>query len=86
MTITAQVSQNNPQLNVRLNSQKRIVVTEYKLNASIKNQVETLSAFHTAINENAQDGSLITYVGNTSQWTAVTEVENPNTQINGGHY
>lgn len=68
-------------IKARVTPQKRITVSEYKLNASAK-----LTDLNDIDFTNIADGALLVYNSNTSTWVATTQIENPNTQVNGGHY
>jgi len=66
----------------QLNPQKKITVTEYKVDA----QNLTLSKLNDIDLSNASDGAVLVYDGNTSFFVATTEIKNKNTEVNGGHF
>lgn len=79
--IKATVTSQGNNLKSKVNPQKSITVSEYKLNASVRLE-DLINIDSTEIS----DGALLVYSSNTSNWKATTKIENPNTQVNGGHY
>lgn len=81
MSIVAKI-QNNPQLNAKITPQESILVTNYQLSAS----TITLDDLIDVEVGNLQDGALLSYSANTQTWKALTVIENPNTEVNGGFF
>lgn len=66
----------------KVNPQQEIVVTNYRVNV---NSISLSDLVDVATN-NASDGALLTYNGNSGTWEAKTIIENQNTEFNGGHF
>ena len=74
-----------PQGNVvkgKLNPQKNISVTEYRVDT----QNIRLTDLFDVDTSQASDGALLVFSGETGNFKATTELKNENTQVNGGHY
>lgn len=65
-----------------LTPQKKISVTQYKIDA----QSITLGSLLDVNTTGATDGSVLVFNGNTVSFEATTEIKNKNTQVNGGHF
>ena len=65
-----------------INPQKKIQVTEYKVNT----QSISLGDLFDVDTSNSSDGGLLVFSSNTSTYEVKTELDNKNTKINGGHY
>lgn len=81
MNITAKV-QNNPRLNAKITPQENILVTNYQVSTSNI----TLDDLIDVNVGNLQDGAILSYSANTQTWRALTVIENPNTEVNGGFF
>ena len=69
-------------IKARLNPQKNITVSEYRLNTGNVRLSDLLDVD----TSNASDGSFLLYNGDQQKFEATTELDNNNTNINGGHY
>lgn len=81
MNITAKI-QNNPLLNAKITPQENILVTNYQVSTSNI----TLDDLIDVNVGNLQDGAILSYSANTQTWRALTVIENPNTEVNGGFF
>jgi hypothetical protein len=80
--ITAKVTPQGNTLKSRVNPQQKLQVTEYRVDTS-NLRLGDLFDVNTS---GATDGAVLVYSGNTVSFEATTEIKNPNTQVNGGHY
>lgn len=80
--ITAKITPQGNQLKSRVNPQEKLQVTEYRVSAANLR----LGDLFDVDTSNATDGAVLVYSGNTVTFEATTEIKNPNTQVNGGHY
>ena len=69
-------------IKARVNPQKRITVTEYKVNASNLRLGDLLDVDTSG----AEDGALLLYNNSQSKFEATPNLDNSNTKINGGNY
>lgn len=81
MNIIAKI-QNNPLLNAKITPQENILVTNYQVSTSNI----TLDDLIDVNVGNLQDGAILSYSANTQTWRALTVIENPNTEVNGGFF
>lgn len=79
--IRATVTQNGKTL-AKVTPQQSILVTNYQVNTSSI----TLDDLIDVEVGNQQDGALLTYDASTQTWKALTVIENPNTEVNGGFF
>lgn len=79
--IKATVTQNGKTL-AKVTPQQNILVTSYQVNT---NNV-TLDDLIDVEVGNQQDGAILTYDASTQTWKALTVIENPNTEVNGGFF
>lgn len=68
-------------IKARLNPKKSITVAEYRLNNNTR-----LSDLLDVDTSNVSDGGLLLYNADSQKFEATTEIDNNNTNINGGHY
>jgi hypothetical protein len=79
--IRATVTQNGKTL-AKVTPQQNILVTNYQVStANI-----TLDDLIDVEVGNQQDGALLSYDASTQTWKALTVIENPNTEVNGGFF
>jgi len=81
MTIKATVTQNG-KTTAKVTPQQNILVTNYQVSSSNI----TLNDLVDVEVGNLQDGALLSYNQNTQSWKAITSIENPNTEVNGGFF
>lgn len=81
MNIVAKV-QNNPLINAKVTPQGEILVTNYQVSTSTI-RLDDLTDVQTG---NLQDGAILSYSANSQTWRAITVIENPNTEVNGGFF
>jgi hypothetical protein len=81
MVIKATVTPNGT-TTARVTPQQSILVTNYQVNTSSV----TLNDLVDVETGNLQDGALLSYNANTQSWKAITSIENPNTEVNGGFF
>jgi hypothetical protein len=81
MTIKATVTQNG-KTTAKVTPQQNILVTNYQVSTSNI----TLNDLVDVEVGNLQDGALLSYNQNTQSWKAITSIENPNTEVNGGFF
>ena len=79
--IRATVTQNGKTL-AKVTPQQNILVTNYQVNTSNI----TLDDLIDVEVGNQQDGALLTYDATTQTWKALSVIENPNTEVNGGFF
>lgn len=79
--IVARVT-NNRNITAKVTPQNEILVTNYQVNSSTI-KLDDLIDVQVG---NLQDGSLLSYDANTETWKALSVIENPNTEINGGFF
>jgi hypothetical protein len=81
MTIKATVTPNGT-TTAKVTPQQNILVTNYQVSVSniILNDLLDVEV------GNLQDGALLSYNVNTQSWRAITSIENPNTEVNGGFF
>lgn len=82
MTINAVVTQGGIKTTAKVTPQQNILVTNYQVSSS-NIALEDLINVESG---NMQDGALLTYSATTQTWKALTVIENPNTEINGGFF
>lgn len=80
-TIRATVTQNGKTL-AKVTPQQNILVTNYQVSSSNI----TLDDLIDVQTGNLQDGALLTYDATTQTWKALSVIENPNTEVNGGFF
>ncbi len=80
-TIKATVTQNGKTL-AKVTPQQNILVTNYQVSTSSI----TLDDLVDVQTGNLQDGALLTYDATTQTWKALSVIENPNTEVNGGFF
>lgn len=80
--ITAKVTPQGNKLQSRVNPQEKLQVTEYRINSSSIR----LGDLFDVDTSGAADGAVLIFNGNTVSFEATTEIKNPNTEVNGGHY
>ena len=69
-------------IKAKITPQKKLLVTNYKINA---NSIRLQDVFD--VDGSAKsDGSVLVYNGTTNNWEATNAIENPNTDINGGEF
>lgn len=81
MSITARVV-NNPSIQARVTPQDRVLVTNYRINASDLRIGEIFDVDDSSVT----DGALLVYRANTENWVATVNLDNINTIINGGNF
>ena len=81
MSIKATVTQNG-KTTAKVTPQQSILVTNYQVSTSNI----TLNDLVDVEVGNLQDGALLSYNQNTQSWKAITSIENPNTEVNGGFF
>lgn len=81
MVIKATVTPNGT-TTAKVTPQQSIVVTNYRVNTS----TFTLNDLVDVQVGNLQDGALLSYNANSQSWNAITSIENPNTEVNGGFF
>lgn len=81
MSIKATVTQNG-KTTAKVTPQQNILVTNYQVSTSSI----TLDDLVDVEVGNLQDGALLTYVAATQSWKALSVIENPNTEVNGGFF
>lgn len=79
--IVARVT-NNRNITAKVTPQNEILVTNYQVNSSTI-KIDDLIDVQVG---NLQDGALLSYDANTETWKALSVIENPNTEINGGFF
>lgn len=81
MSIKATVTQNGI-TTAKVTPQQNILVTNYQVSTSniVLNDLVDVEV------GNLQDGALLSYNVNTQSWRAITVIENPNTEVNGGFF
>lgn len=79
--IVARVT-NNRNITAKVTPQNEILVTNYQVNSSTV-KIDDLLDVQVG---NLQDGALLSYDANTETWKALSVIENPNTEINGGFF
>lgn len=81
MSIKATVTQNGI-TTAKVTPQQSILVTNYQVSTSniVLNDLVDVEV------GNLQDGALLSYNQNTQTWKAITVIENPNTEVNGGFF
>lgn len=79
--IKATVTQNGTTL-AKVTPQQNILVTNYQVSTSNI----TLNDLVDVEVGNLQDGALLTYNASTQSWKALSVIENPNTEVNGGFF
>lgn len=82
MTIKARVTPQGHIVKGQVTPQKNIAVSEYRVNAANIR----LGDLFDVDTSSASDGAVLVYSGDTVKFEATTEIKNPNTQVNGGHY
>lgn len=82
MTIKGRVTPQGNRVKGQVNSQQKITVSEYRVNVDRI----LLGDLFNVDTTNASDGAVLVFNGNTANFEATTRIENPNTQVNGGHY
>lgn len=80
--IKATVTTQGNVLKSRVNPQKKLTVTEFKLNSSTIRLGDLLDVDTSA----ASDGALLLYNDDQQKFEATPNLDNRNTKINGGHY
>lgn len=80
-SIRATVTQNGNTL-AKVTPQQNILVTNYQVSAGNI----TLDDLIDVQVGNLQDGALLTYDATTQTWKALSVIENPNTEVNGGFF
>lgn len=81
MSIKATVTPNG-KTTAKVTPQQNILVTNYQVSTSNI----TLNDLVDVEVGNLQDGALLSYNVNTHSWRAITVIENPNTEVNGGFF
>ena len=81
MSIKATVKPNGT-TTAKVTPQQSILVTNYQVSTSNI----TLNDLVDVQVGNLQDGALLSYNVNTQSWNAITSIENPNTEVNGGFF
>jgi hypothetical protein len=81
MSIKATVTQGG-KTTAKVTPQQNILVTNYQVSTS-NIALNDLIDVETG---NLQDGALLTYSSNTNTWRALSVIENPNTEVNGGFF
>jgi hypothetical protein len=81
MSITATVTPSG-KTTAKVTPQQNILVTNYQVSTSNI----TLNDLVDVEVGNLQDGALLSYNVNTQSWRAITVIENPNTEVNGGFF
>jgi hypothetical protein len=79
--IRATVTQNGKTL-AKVTPQQNVLVTNYQVstsNISLNDMVDVEVG-------NLQDGALLSYDATTQTWKALSVIENPNTEVNGGFF
>lgn len=79
--IVARVT-NSRNITAKVTPQNEILVTNYQVNSSTVKLDDLLDVQV----GNLQDGALLSYDSNTETWKALSVIENPNTEINGGFF
>ena len=81
MSIKATVTQNGI-TTAKVTPQQSILVNNYQVSTSniVLNDLVDVEV------GNLQDGALLSYNQNTQTWKAITVIENPNTEVNGGFF
>lgn len=82
MSIKATVTPQGNNIKSRVNPQKSISVTEYRVDASAIRLGDLVDVDTSAVS----DGAVLVYSGNSVSFEATTQIQNPNTKVNGGHY
>jgi len=81
MSIKVTVTQGG-KTTAKVTPQQNILVTNYQVSTS-NIALNDLIDVETG---NLQDGALLTYSSNTNTWRALSVIENPNTEVNGGFF
>ena len=81
MSIKATVTQGG-KTTAKVTPQQNILVTNYQVSTS-NIALNDLIDVETG---NLQDGALLTYSSDTNTWKALSVIENPNTEVNGGFF
>ena len=81
MSIKATVVQ-GIQTSAKVTPQQNILVTNYQVSTSNI----TVGDLTDVVVGNLQDGALLIYDANNQIWRAQTDIENPNTEVNGGFF
>jgi hypothetical protein len=81
MSITATITPSG-KTTAKVTPQQNILVTNYQVSTSNI----TLNDLVDVEVGNLQDGALLSYNVNTQSWRAITVIENPNTEVNGGFF
>ncbi len=79
--IKATVTQNGKTL-AKVTPQQNVLVTNYQVSTS----TITLDDLVDVQVGNLQDGALLSYDATNQMWKALSVIENPNTEINGGFF
>lgn len=80
-TIKAKVTQGRL-TKAKVTPQQEVLVTAYRVNSSNVSLSDLVDVAVTG----ALDGALLVYNGDSETWEAKTILENPNTEVNGGHF
>jgi hypothetical protein len=80
-TIRAKVTQNGKTL-AQVTPQQNVLVSTYKINGNVSNLGDLVDVDTDA----ATDGSLLSYNTATQKWEAVTKIEKPAVEVNGGFF
>lgn len=69
-------------IKAKITPQQTIQVTNYKVSSSniVLNDLVDVEV------GNLQDGAILTYSSATQSWKALSVIENPNTEVNGGFF
>jgi hypothetical protein len=81
MSITARVT-NSPTVSAKITPQDRVLVTNYRINASALRIGDIFDVNASA----ASDGAHLVYNGTSQTWVATTNIDNVNTIISGGNF
>jgi hypothetical protein len=80
--IQAKITPQGNTIRSKVGVQQNFQVTEYKVNTSNFRLGDLFDVDASSVS----DGAILVYNGNTVSFETTTEIKNPNTQVNGGHY
>jgi hypothetical protein len=81
MGITATITPSG-KTTAKVTPQQNILVTNYQISATNI----TLNDLSDVATGNLQDGAILSYNSASNSWRAITVIENPNTEVNGGFF
>jgi len=80
--VKARITPQNHKVTGQVNPQNEITVSSF----AISSENLRLGDLFDVDTSGATDGAVLVYDGTTAKFQSTTEIKNPNTQVNGGHY